>query len=198
MAKAEAATKPLELISQKTVKRHFSALWASALAAGTVKENIFSGFRFVSTKLAREQHPMWTPDEIKTLFFSPVWLGSKSDVRRTEPGTLILRDEHYCIPLIALFSGMRQEEICQLHGEDVREAEGIVFFDINSRPPRKPKNATAARLVPVHKDLVALGLLDCVEACRKARELRLFPNLRRGGADARLGHAFSKWFKRYR
>jgi integrase len=71
-------------------------------------------------------------------------------VRRTEPGTLILRDEHYWIPLIGLFSGMRQEEICQLHVEDVREAWGI-----NSRPPRKLKNATAARLVPVHKDLIA-------------------------------------------
>jgi hypothetical protein len=67
-AEAEAATKPVELISQKTVKRHFSALsalWTSAVAAGTVKENIFAGFRFATTKLAREQRPMWTPHELR-------------------------------------------------------------------------------------------------------------------------------------
>jgi integrase len=200
-AEAEAATKPVEILSQRTVKRHFSALsalWVSAIAAGTVKENIFSGFRFASSKLAREQRPMWTSDELKTLFFSPLWLGCKSDVRRTEPGLLIQRDEHYWIPLIALLSGMRQEEICQLHVEDVREAEGVVYFDVNDRPPRKLKNATAVRLVPIHKDLISLGFLDHVEACRRVGEPRLFPNLQRGGADARLGHAFSKWFTRYR
>ena len=65
---------------------------------------------------------MWIPDELRTLFFRPVWLGCKSDVRRTEPGSLILRDEPSWIPLIARFSGMRQEEICQLHVEDVGRA----------------------------------------------------------------------------
>ena len=141
---------------------------------------------------------MWTRPELKQLFATPVWTGCKSDVRRGEPGSLLLRDEYYWIPLIGIFSGMRQEEICQLHVEDVREEEGITFFDLNKRPPRKLKNAAAVRLVPVHRTLVRLGLLDHVAACRRAGEALLFQNLTRGGADARLGHAFSKWFTRYR
>lgn len=200
-AEAEAATRAVTRLNQRTVKRHFSALsalWSSALSAGAVKENIFAGFRFVSAKRAKDQRPMWTRPELKQLLSTPVWTGCKSDVRRGEPGSLVLRDEYYWIPLIGIFSGMRQEEICQLHVEDVREEEGITFFDLNERPPRKLKNATAVRRVPVHKELIRLGLLDHVAACHRAGETLLFPNLTRGGADARLGHSFSKWFTRYR
>ncbi len=200
-AEAEAATRPVTRLNQRTVKRHFSALsalWSSALSAGAVKENIFSGFRFVAAKRAKDQRPMWTRGELKQLLSTPVWSGCKSDARRGDPGLLVLRDEYYWIPLIGIFPGMRQEEICQLHVEDIRKETGITFFDLNERPPRKLKNATAVRRVPIHKDLVRLGLLDHVAACRHAGETLLFPNLTRGAADARLGHAFSKWFTRYR
>jgi len=200
-AEAEGATRSVTRLNQRTVKRHFSALsalWSSAISAGAVKENIFAGFRFVAAKRAKDQRPMWTRPELKQLLSTSVWTGCKSDVRRGEPGSLVLRDEYYWIPLIGIFSGMRQEEICQLHVEDVREEEGITFFDLNERPPRKLKNATAVRRVPVHNELVRLGLLDHVATCRRAGEALLFSNLTRGGADARLGHAFSKWFTRYR
>ncbi|GJD93127.1 site-specific integrase [Methylobacterium iners] len=200
-AEVEAVTRAVKRLSQRTVKRHFSALsalWSSSISAGAVKENIFAGFRFAAAKRAKDQRPMWLRSELRQLLSTPVWTGCKSDVRRGEPGSLILRDEYYWIPLIGVFSGMRQEEICQLHVADVREEEGITFFDLNERPPRKLKNATAVRRVPVHKELVRLGLLDHVTACRRAGEALLFSNLTRGGADARLGHAFSKWFTRYR
>lgn len=199
IAAAEARTREVQPLTQRTVKRHFSALsglWASALSAGNVDQNIFSGFRFASSKKASEQRDMWSVPELKQLFASPIYVGCKSELRRAEFGTLLLKDERYWLPVIALFSGMRQEEIAQLHVEDVRESEGIVFFDVNDRPPRMLKNANAARHVPVHKTLLQSGFLEYVEACRKARQPRLFPNLKPGGADNRLGHSFSKWFTR--
>ncbi len=67
---------------------------------------------------------MWTTDELRTLFSSPVWTGCKSDVRRSMPGSFIFKDEYYWLPLIGLFSAMRQEEICQLHLEDIHESGG--------------------------------------------------------------------------
>jgi integrase len=201
VAKAQARTREVQAITQRTVKRHFSVLsglWASALSAGSVDQNIFSGFRFAATKKASEQRDMWSLSELQKLFASPIYLGSKSEVRRTVPGDLVLKDERYWLPLIALLSGMRQEEIAQLQVEDIKEAEGIAFFDVNDRPPRMLKNANAARQVPLHKLLIRLGFLDFVAACRKAKHDRLFSNLRPGGADSRLGHSFSKWFTRYR
>ncbi|MGH1570914.1 tyrosine-type recombinase/integrase [Methylobacterium sp. P31] len=60
------------------------------------------------------------------------------------------------------------------------------------------KSATAARCVPVHDELVRLGLLDRVTQLRGRGEIRLFPQPKPGGADGRLGHAFTNWFTRYR
>jgi len=93
---------------------------------------------------------------------------------------------------------LRQEEICQLHIEDVRRERGVWIFDINNRPPRQVKNRNAVRLVPVHKDLIKLGLLEYVDEQRRAGRGLLFHQLRPGGADDRLGHNFTKWFTRYR
>lgn len=201
VAASQAQTREIQPITQRTVKRHFSALsglWQSALSAGTVAQNIFSGFRFGASKKASEQRDMWDGPELKLLFSSPLYAGCKSEARRTEPGSLVLKDERYWLPLIAIFSGMRQEEIAQLHIEDVKESEGVTYLDINDKPPRMLKNANAARQVPLHATLIRIGFLDYVKHCRMARQARLFPNLKPGGADNRLGHSFSKWFTRYR
>ena len=64
--------------------------------------------------------------------------------------------------------------------------------------PRKLKNKSAVRLVPIHRELIRLGLLRYVEKQRQAGSARVFPNLHPGGADGRLGHGFTKWFTRYR
>ena len=188
-------------ITAKTIKRHFSALsalWTAAEAKGEVEANIFVGFRFGAGKRAVEERDLWETTELATLFASPVWAGCASETRRAEPGSLVLRDEKFWLPLIAVFSGMRQEEICQLSLDDVRQVEGVWFFDLNTRDGRMLKNATAARRVPIHDELVRLGLLDQVVQLRGRGETRLFPQLKAGGADGRLGHAFAKWFTRYR
>lgn len=198
---ASDAGRQMPLINSRTVKRHMSALsalWRDAIARGNAAENIFSGFRFPSTKRANEQRAMWLQEDLRKLFQTPVWTGCSSQARRSTPGELIVRDEKFWLPLIALFSGMRQEEICQLQIEDVCQMQDIWVFDINSRPPRQLKNRNAIRLVPVHSELIGLGLINYVETQRLARQTRIFPNLTPGGADQRLGHGYTKWFTRYR
>lgn len=160
--------------------------------------NIFSGFRFSGGRKASEQRDMWERDELGRLFATPVWTGCASPARRTKPGSFVVRDEKFWLPLIAVFSGMRQEEICQLRVEDIRQEEGVWFIDVNDRPPRKLKNATAVRRVPIHSELIRLGFLAHIDKQRRVRQPRVFPGLEPGGADARLGHAFTKWFTRYR
>lgn len=64
----------------------------------------------------------------------------KSLERRSTASSLILRDEAFWLPLIAVFSGLRQEEIGQLHVADIQREDGMWFFDINKRPPRMLKN----------------------------------------------------------
>lgn len=196
-----ARTPKSERLAVRTVKRHFAALsglWRWAITEGMASINPFLGFTFPSMLRANEQRDMWSTEELAALFATPVWLGCLSEGRRSTAGSLILRDEKFWLPLIAVFSGLRQEEIAQLHLEDIRKVDGHLVFDINARPPRKLKNRNAVRKVPVHSTLVQLGLMEHIKTLKDAEVPLLFPNLKAGGADERLGHAFSKWFTRYR
>ena len=188
-------------LSSRTIQRHFTALstlWDSAIDHGTATINIFNDWKFPAAKRAKDQRQMWTVDALKSLFKTPIWTGCQSEHRRSKPGAHIIRDEKFWLPLIAVFSGMRQEEICQLRLEDLRQAEGIWVFDLREGDGRQLKNRNAIRKVPVHKNLIGLGLLRYADQLRSQSGQLLFPNLHPGGADDRLGHNYSKWFTRYR
>lgn len=198
---AASAGQSEERLSPRTIQRHLStmsALWDDAVEQGETLSNIFKGFKLPSSKRPQEQRAMWSSDKLSQLFASPIWRGCHSADRRTKPGKEIIRDHRFWLPLIAVFSGMRQEEICQLHVEDLRQESSIWVFDVNDRPPRQLKNRNAVRLVPVHKALIAMGLLAYASERRLAKDQRLFPQLSTGGADDRLGHNFSKSFTYYR
>jgi integrase len=191
----------VQRLSSRTVQRHFAALaslWANAVEHGRADTNIFAEWRFSATKMARDQRQMWDREDLRVLFATPVWSGCQSPSRRSRRGSVILRDEKFWLPLIAVFSGMRQEEICQLRLADLRQIDGIWTFDLNTRDGQQLKNATAVRQVPVHDELIRLGLLIFADRQREAGENLLFSNLQPGGADNRLGHNYSKWFSRYR
>lgn len=188
-------------LSSRTVQRHFAALstlWDSAIEQGTASIKIFNDWKFTAAKRARDQRKMWDSEALQKLFSTPIWTGCQSEHRRSKPGQHVLRDEKFWLPLIAVYSGMRQEEICQLRLTDVRQTEGIWVFDLREGDGRQLKNSNAVRKVPIHNMLIRLGLLNYADALRTESAQLLFPNLQPGGADDRLGHNYSKWFTRYR
>jgi integrase len=193
--------KPGKRLSPRTIQRHFaelSALWDRAVEQGHASANIFADWKFAATKRARDQRQMWTSEDLAALFVTPLWAGCQSPHRRSKPGTHIIRDEKFWLPLIAVFSGMRQEEICQLRLDDVRQVEGVWVFDLNPHDGQQLKNSNAIRLVPIHAELIRLGLLGYADEQRRGEKSLLFSELQPGGADDRLGHNYSKWFSRYR
>ena len=188
-------------LSTRTIQRHLSALsclWDEEIETKAVETNIFRNFKLPPTKRAKDQRAMWPSSKLALFFDSPIWRGCHSADRRTRSGSLVIRDERFWLPLIALFSGMRQEEICQLELTDLREEQDVWVFDIHSRGERSVKSLSAVRLVPIHSRLIAIGLLDYAEGVRTAGHKRLFPAMERGGADQRFGHNYAKWFTRYR
>jgi len=103
----------------------------------------------------------------------------------------------FWVPLIGLHQGMRLNEICQLHLADVREVEGFWCFDINcDTEDKRLKTLSSRRVIPLHPELIEMGLLDYVNELRATGRKRLFPELRFG----RHGYADvpSKWFARYK
>ncbi len=95
----------------------------------------------------------------------------------------------YWLPLVALYSGLRLEEIAQLRPADIREVQGIWVLDVNATGGKRLKTASSARLVPLHPRL--MGLLELREGAA------LWPELARG-ADGYWSSPFSKWFGRFK
>jgi integrase len=101
----------------------------------------------------------------------------------------LLEGDELWITRIALYTGARLAEICQLQRKDVREIEGILHFDVHADPAegRRVKNKNSDRLVPVHRQLIADGLMEWLEP----KKCRLF-NLTSHAASKRLNRRISE------
>jgi len=98
---------------------------------------------------------------------------------------------HYWMPVLAYYTGARLGELCQLHLADFKVTDnGVHFIEIteamdavqSSRPeermgPKSLKNKDSEREVPIHPELIRLGLLEYVGRLRSEGFRRLFPEL---------------------
>ena len=82
------------------------------------------------------------------------------------------------LPVMALYTGARSNELAHLELEDCFDFLGLPIFDFNFLGPHKSlKTDASERKTPVHPDLIALGLWERVDRLRKAGETKLFPGL---------------------
>ena len=96
--------------------------------------------------------------------------------------------------MIALFSGMRLNEICQLHVSDIkRSPKGTHYFDVNDDEDKHLKNEHSKRRVPIHPQLIKIGFLEFVSECGKGPSKKLFSDLRKS-PDGHYSEQFSRWF----
>ncbi len=182
---------PKKTITMKTAKRHFSAMmqyWKWLKPRGHVSEVIFSGFEFRGTKSNKKRRDDWSPEDLERLFLHEPWFGSEAD----------RKSAYYWLPLVALYSGMREEEIARLRPEDdIKEQDGVPCIFIQPHPDGwTPKTEAGERVVPIHSALIGLGFLDFVEGRRKKKAARVFGDLVPGGPDGKYSYTFSREFSR--
>lgn len=105
----------IERLAMKTVKRHFSALgrlFGYFKARGEYDgENPAHGFEFPLKRRANQGRKVWPSDKLASFFKYPVFTGCLSEDRRTRPGTLVIRDERYWLPILGLYHGNRLSSI---------------------------------------------------------------------------------------
>jgi integrase len=144
-------------------------------------KNPFDGIRpdRVEKSDVRDDRERFSAEQIRRIFASPIWTGTRSRYYIATKGKIVVKDHRYWVPLIAGLTGMRLEEICQLWLDDIVRVDGIVCFDIWEGPERQLKTAASARRVPIPDTLIRLGLLSRVEELRARGEYRLFPALKR-------------------
>lgn len=100
------------------------------------------------------------------------------------------KPDQYWIPLIALYSGARLNEIAGLPITQLKIIDGTHAMEITDT-----KTSKVGRVVPVHKALLALGFWDYVEQVRSMGSQRLFPYLVDGnnGYGKNSARQFAKW-----
>jgi integrase len=157
--------------------------WADPVAGMRLKE-------------PRSQRRPWEPEELSVLFGSPIYL----QAARPKGGK---GEAAYWLPLLALYSGARLNEIAPMSVNDVKldAASGTRFLTVieDDELGRSLKTETSVRAVPIHPELVRIGFMEFVDHVRSSggRSARLFPELQQGSKGG-FGEAFSKWFGRYK
>jgi integrase len=178
-------------VSQRTRKQYRTSL--KCLFESAKDRGRFTGdnpFEKKGKRIQGESYKPFTVPELQTLFDA---LPCEIAPKKHTPETALP-----WVARIALYTGMRLEEIAQLTVADIREcpANGatITVINIHNGGTNKLKNETSARLVPVHSELVRVGFLDYVKTVKAGP---LFPGLKRraskgGKVGARLGELFRK------
>lgn len=163
-------------MTNKTLNRYVSALsglWDWARKRGEAAgENPFDG-HWSKAKNRKDANMPWGVAALRAVLSL-----------EQSPGTPGAPNPLYWLPRIALLSGMRLNEICSLERADIRQADGVLYFDIP-----EGKTESSVRVVPVHS---ALGgfLYMCPPAGL------LFPDLRPGGPDKKRSWYISRDFGR--
>ena len=125
-------------------------------------------------------------DELKRIFHSPVYTGCRSSHFRYQAGEVVFKDELYWVPLLAIFTGARLGEICQLRKEDLVESKDGTYYlrisletdDRNStKSTKRTKNSNSIRDVSLAQILLDLGVTDLFE--NALPNTQIFPNLKR-------------------
>lgn len=151
--------------------------YAWAMVRGLVEQNPFAlqGTTIKASKRGKEAaRRYWTPPELLTILS-----GFETEKRERNLWPLTV---------LALYTGMRLNEVCNLRTEDFDAAAGLLHV-------REGKSGAAVREVPVSAiiaDLVA-------HLAQVTPDGFLLPGLKPGGADMKRGHTIGKtWGRRIR
>jgi integrase len=162
-----------------------------------IEHNPALRIRLSESKRHKEKRLPYDKQDLKILFNSPMYKGCEGKSKRHLKGATVIRDHKFWLPLIALYTGARQEEIGQSLIADIGSEDGIYYLDINSIDEGKSlKTHSSRRKVPLHKELIQCGFLQHVKTLKASGEKKLFPELTKD-KHGKCTRPFSKWYNRY-
>jgi integrase len=170
---------------------HVAQLFETLITKGHLTLNPVKGLVVVKQKekaARRSEGHEWEPFEVEQLqrIFDPANL-AKTRTEHVRWGAVI-----------SLYTGARVGEIAQLFLRDFVVMDGTHCIKIcaDSDGQSIKTGEGGERLVPIHPDLITLGLIERVDRLRSDGHDRLFPNMRIDGAAGK-GNAISKGFGYY-
>ena len=154
---------------------------------GRIAVNPWKGLAIkVKRSKARDE---WSDEDAQKLFALPVFQRYELPVDKNAGGAAA-----YWVPIIGAFTGARITEIAQLLVDDIRQEAGqwLIRFAV-AETWQSLKRDASHRTIPMHPELVRLGLPDYVQALMQRGESRLFPDAKVSRLN-NAGGGLSKWF----
>lgn len=163
-----------EVIDEATVKNNHIAVvalfrWMKGNGGDeapypTVNMSIEHAFKAIKGRRSKPKDPdedrqPFDPDQLKLMFESDTSINYL--LKTAKYGY-----QRWLLPL-AIYSGARLGELCQLYLHDIGTKDGIHFIEFNEKEQEKSiKNATSIRQISIHPTLIDLGFLDFVAHVR--------------------------------
>jgi len=157
--------------------------WAKA--HGHIKDNYARGIKFGNKVRDDEKRQAFTPQDLHYIFNSQEYKDN-----------LFKHPYQYWAPYLALFTGMRVQEIGQLYLDDIYQTNGIWVVSVNDNAPDKQlKGSTnAKRDIPLHPIFTELAFPEFVQELRNKGKQRLFPEINKTSKG--YGDTISRAFNR--
>lgn len=168
------------------------ALMNAARDRGWVEGNPFERLTVKIGGKESEGREPWTHDELHALFDDPLYLAYRLPAGGTASERKAGADAAYWIPLMACYTGARVSELAQLWTDDLTTTKGaeVIEFRKDRERGQGLKNDGSWRAVPMHSELVRLGLPEYVATLPPGP---LFPKLPTTGKNG-PGGQFGQWF----
>lgn len=154
-------------------------------------DNPFARLTVAAGGKESEGREPWTVAELVRLFDDPIWTAYQLP-EHPKAGA----DAAYWLPLMACFTGARISELAQLWTDDLSIDAGaeVIEFRANTERGQSLKTKGSRRAVPMHSELLRLGLADYVRSLPIGP---LFPKLPTAGQNG-AGGQFGKWFGEFK
>jgi integrase len=160
-----------------------------------------NGIQVLDPDAERNKRRPFDRTALAAIFGSPIY---SEDARPTQGRGAAA----YWLPLLALYTGARMEELGQLRTIDVRQeaypdaddneqSAWFIHVTEDDEDGLKLKNAGSERVIPLHPALEELGFTRFVGEAKASGHARLFPDLR-PNKYGRLTAKWGEWFSLYK
>jgi len=178
----------------------FATMMNWAVREEYIGRNPARGLQWAETIHPQDRRKPFAPWQLQRIFGAANYVGGNGPQNGSARAE-IASGARYWVPLLALYSGARLNELCQLDVSDVRRIEGVacmVITEASSTGTRDKslKTKSSERIVPLHPVLLDLGIMAFVEGKRRDDSTKLFDDLPLGARGFR-SVAFSRWFSRF-
>ena len=182
---------PIRIINETDIADYIDDLKAKGKAARTIQHKYLAAlsslFQLAQTsgayprdKNPAQGHKVFTKKDYKKVEkktgYKPFINDELKKIFAPENLLPMPRPADFWLPLLALYTGGRIEELCQLATSDILKIDNLWAISINDEEYKSLKSSAARRNVPIHPKLIELGFLDYVEDAKEHGTM-LFPYL---------------------